>query len=40
MIRRIWQKFWKWYWIDPMAAERRRIECDVRRFNGSVTWHD
>lgn len=27
-----------WYWRDPIAAERRRIEVDVMRLGGKVYW--
>lgn len=27
-----------WYWRDPIAAERHRIEVDVMRLGGRVEW--
>lgn len=29
-----------WYWRDPIAAERRRVEVDVMRLGGKVFWND
>lgn len=29
-----------WYWRDPIAAERRRVEVDAMRLGGRVFWND
>ena len=39
-LTRLLDKLAAWYWRDPIAAERHRIECDVRRLRGKVIWND
>ena len=39
-LSRLLDKLAAWYWRDPIAAERHRIECDVRRLRGTVSWND
>lgn len=37
-MRQLWQRFLDWYWHDPIAQERRKIEEAARQYGGSVTW--
>lgn len=39
-LRALLERLAAWYWGNPIAAERHRVEEDARRLNGSVTWND
>jgi hypothetical protein len=39
-LRMTLTKLSDWYWGDPVAAERHRIEEDARRLKGTITWQD
>jgi hypothetical protein len=40
LIRELLERLVVWYWRDPVAAERHRVEADARRLNGTITWHN
>lgn len=37
---RLLDKLAAWYWRDPIAAERHRVEVDAMRLGGKVFWND
>ena len=44
-MRAAWEAFQRWWWLlwtgEPsLAAKRRALEEEARRFNGRVIWED